>query len=92
MLPLGVAAPAQASPGCLQESGPSITSCDDTSPPVFTANDMSVTVTNGVATVAAHATYSDADSDPIGYQCALDAAARSRRAVRSPDSRQAPTP
>ena len=71
MLPVGLVAPAQASPGCLHETGV-VTGCDDTNPPVLTADDVSVTATNWVATVAAAATYSDADPDPIAYQCALD--------------------
>jgi hypothetical protein len=71
LLPLGLAAPAQSSPGCMRETG-AIGSCDDTNPPVLTAGEVSVTATNWVATVGATATYSDADPDPIAYQCALD--------------------
>ncbi len=74
LLPLGLAAPAHAGPGCLHESG-QVAGCDDTNPPLFTAASMSVTVTNGVATVAANATYADADPDPIVYQCAVDGGA-----------------
>jgi hypothetical protein len=74
LLPLGLGAPAAALPGCTRESG-QIGGCDDTNPPVITAADVAVTVTNGVGTVAAQATYDDADTDPIAYHCALDAGA-----------------
>ena len=73
LLPLGLAAPAQASPGCKQEG--QLLACDDTSPPLFTAAAMTVNVANGVATVAAQAIYGDTDTDPIAYQCALDSGA-----------------
>lgn len=74
LLPLLVTAPAGASAGCLQE-GSVPGSCDDVNPPVLTAAGISVTVTGTAATVSAQAGYSDADADPITYQCALDGGA-----------------
>lgn len=74
LLPLLLTAPAQASPTCLQE-GSTPGSCDDVKPPVFTADNITVSVSGSSATVGAQAGFSDADPDPITYQCALDNAA-----------------
>jgi len=75
LVPLALApAPSSASPGCLSEDG-MLGGCDDTNPPVFTPSNVTISVVTGVASVTAQASYSDADVDPLAYQCALDGAA-----------------
>ena len=74
LFPVLVAVPAHASPGCTRETG-ALGSCDDTTPPVFTASNVTIDVAGSTASVTAQAgPNADGDTDPITYQCALDAA------------------
>lgn len=78
MVPLAGAAPVQASPGCVEETAPSLLQdgCDDSTPPDTTL--VASTTPNAAGLVAVSsmtfafgAQVSDADSGPFGLECRL---------------------